>query len=96
MDGLVAIGNKFYRTVNSDAFNSKTDTIKYFKNKIYISFLRLATGCADYAGNIKFNQDTLKLLLVNKLETVCTEQDCYRVVYQIENKNNIKYILQKY
>ena len=96
MDSLVLLGNKFYRNVNSNNFNPQTDTIKYLPNKIYVSFLRLAAGCASYRGDIEFNQDTVHLLLINKLETVCTEEDCYRVIYEIENNSNKKYTLQKY
>jgi hypothetical protein len=96
MGSLALLGNKFYQSLNSKNFNPETDTIKYLPNKIYISFLRLATGCASYTGNVEFNQDTIHLLLINKLETVCSEQDCYRVIYEVENKSNKKYIIQKY
>ena len=96
VDSLELLDSKVNQAINSKEFNSKTDTIKYINDKIYISFLTTATGCANYTGDIKFTQDTIKLLLINKLETVCSEQDCYRLVYEIENKNNKKYIIAKY
>jgi hypothetical protein len=53
VDSLEKLDNKIYQAISSPAFNTKTDTIVYLKNKIHISFLRNAAGCADYVGEIK-------------------------------------------
>lgn len=96
VDSLEKLDNKIYQAIVSSAFNSKTDTIGYLKNKIRISYLRNAAGCAHYVGDIKINKDTLKLLLINTSGIVCTEENTSRVVYEIENKDNRKYIVEKY
>ena len=96
IDSLEKLDNKIYQAISSSDFNSKTDTIVYLKNKIYISFLRNATGCADYVGNVKINKDTLKLLFINISDVVCSEENTWRLVYEIKNADNKKYIIAKY
>jgi hypothetical protein len=96
VDSLEKLDNKIYQAINSSVFNPKTDTIDYRKNKIHISYLRNAAGCADYVGDIKINKDTLKLLLINTSCVVCTEENTWRLVYEIENKDNRKYVITKY
>jgi hypothetical protein len=58
--------------------------------------LRNAAGCAQYVGDIKINKDTLQLLLINTSGIVCTEENTWGIVYEIENKDNRKYIVEKY
>jgi hypothetical protein len=96
VDSLEKLDNKTNHAIASSDFNPKTDTIKYLKNKIWISYLRNASGCADYAGDIKFNKDTINLLFVNTSNIVCAEVDTWRVFYEIENKDNKRYVIVKY
>lgn len=96
MDDLGEMETKKYQKIMSDAFNQETDTIKYLGNKIYVSYLRAATGCADYYGDISFKDDTINLLFKNKGDIVCTEQDVYRVNYEIANNDRKKFIFKKY
>lgn len=96
VDSLEKLDNKIYQAISSQTFNSKTDTIVYLKNKIRVSFLRNAEGCAEYVGDVKFNKDTLKLLFINASGVYCTEENTWRLVYEIQNTNNRKYIVEKY
>ncbi len=96
VDSLGKLDNKIYQAISSSDFNSKTDTIVYLKNKIHISFLRNAAGCADYVGNVKIYKDTLKLLFINVSGVVCSEENTWRLVYEIKNTDNKKYIIAKY
>jgi hypothetical protein len=85
VDSLEKLDNKLYQAISSSDFNSKTDTIFYLKNKIHISYLKNAEGCADYVGDIKINKDTLKLLFINISVVVCAEENTWRLVYEIQN-----------
>ena len=96
VDDLEKLDNNVYQGIRSDNFNSKTDTVKYFKGEIYISYLRTTSGCSEYTGDIQFNKDTIKLLVINASDIVCSEENAWRVVYEIENKDNKKYVIQKY
>lgn len=96
MDDLAKMEARKYRKKFSVDFNPKTDTIRYERDRIYVSYLRAAAGCADYYGTIRFRGDTIELLFVNKSDVVCAETDIYRVVYEIDNKEGKKYTLQKY
>ena len=44
---------------------------------------------------VRTNKETLKLLLINASGVVCTEENSCRVIYEIENKENIKYTVVK-
>lgn len=96
VDSLQNLNEKQYQAIDADNFNPQTDTVKYLKDKIYISYLRNAAGCAKYAGDIQYNTDTIKLILKNLTGVVCAEENCWRVIYEIENKGNRKYIIKKY
>ena len=63
--------------------------------EIYISCLTMATGCADYTGNIAYTKDTIKLELINLSGVVCTEQNCHRFIYHISNPENKRYVILK-
>lgn len=96
MDDLGEMERKKYQKIMSDDFNRETDTIKYLGSKIYVSYLRATTGCADHYGDISYKGDTINLLLKNKSNIVCTERDVYRVTYEIANSDRKKFILKKY
>lgn len=82
--------------LNSSKLSSDIDTVQYLKEKIYISCLRLAAGCAKYQGDIKFINDTLKLDMHLTSDEVCAEQDAWRIRFIIDNKEGKKYIVRKY
>ena len=96
MNKFESLDTATFKKIMSNQFNPKTDTIKYYPNKIYISYLRVLPSCAKYSGNIEFRKDTLSLLMENLSETVCTEEDCLWVVYEIENKENKKYMIDMF
>ena len=96
MDDIAKMEERRYRKIVSKDFNRETDTIKYQHGKIYVSYLRVAAGCAAYYGDLSFRGDTIRLLLLNKGDVVCAEQDIHRVVYEIDNKDGKKYLLEKY
>ena len=95
-DSLQYIKASLYQAICDSSFNPYTDTIKYLQRKIYISFLRNAAGCANYKGNIDIREDTIKLLLENLSEEVCSEENCWRLIYEIENNGNKRYVIKKY
>jgi RNA processing factor Prp31 len=68
MDSLLKLDSSFRQSIYSDKFNEKTDTIRYDGNQIYISYLSIVTGCADYAGDIQFKGDSIILDLINKVQ----------------------------
>jgi hypothetical protein len=82
--------------LNEKEFNSKTDTIKYLKDKIYISYLTFNNGCAENAGDYKIKGDSLIINLVNLRDYVCTERICDRVIFEIKNPENKKYKIAKW
>jgi len=94
-DDLDKLDTNLYKKIISNRFNKETDTIRYSKGKIYISYLKATSGCSEYVGDIKFNKDTLKLLLNNASDTVCSERNVCRVIYEIENKRNKSYLIEK-
>lgn len=77
-------------------FNPKMDTIKYLKDRIYISYLTFNNGCAENAGDYKINGDSLIINLVNLRDYVCTERICDRVIFEIKNPENKKYKIAKW
>ena len=85
-----------YYDINSEEFNVKTDTIEFSNDQIYISYLSLVTGCANYSGDIQIKGDSIILDPFNTLDYVCTEQSCDRVIFKIENKGNKRYNIKKW
>jgi hypothetical protein len=85
-----------YYSINSDEFNDKTDTIRFTNDEIYISYLSLVTGCANYSGDMQIKGDSIILDPFNTNDIVCTEQSCDRVVFRIKNKGNKKYKIKKW
>src|SRR5690349_14589173 len=96
IDDLLQLDSSFYQSVFSDNFYEKTDTIEFDKNEIYVSYLAIVNGCADYAGDVQFNGDTIVLDLINKRDYECTEQRCDRLTFRIKNEGNKKYIIKKW
>ena len=90
------LDTSFYQTMSSKSFSIKTDTIKYLNHRIYVSYLTVLAGCAQYYGDLVFVEDTIKLRLINKGDIVCTEQEGWRVRFIIENKKNTKYKIIKF
>jgi len=96
VNSLEKIPQRDYAKLNSNELFSDIDTVEYLKDKIYISCLRLATGCGKYQGDIKFIDDTLKIDMHLISDEVCAEQDAWRVRFVIDNKEGKKYIIKKY
>ena len=96
IDSLLKLDSSFQQGVYSDNFFDRTDTIRFSNNEIYVSYLGLVNGCADYAGDIKFRGDTIILDLVNKGDYVCTSQTCDRIKFRIKNERNKKYVVKKW
>ena len=96
IDDLLQLDSSFYKSVFSGDFYEKTDTIEFYQNEIYVSYLAIVNGCADYAGDVQFNGDTLVLKVINQLDYVCTEQRCDRLTFRIKNEGNKKYIIKKW
>jgi len=96
MDELVESGEENYRVLNSEKFNLKTDTIRYEKDIIYVSYLSIVNGCGKYAGDVEIKNDSIHLKLVDIVGIACTEQRVDRLRYKIKNSENKKYILKKW
>lgn len=96
MDSILATGEKNYKLIYSERFNPKTDTIRYEKDLIYISYLSIVNGCAEYCGDLEIKNDSLILKLRNIGENECTEQRCDRLVFKIKNFENKKYKIKKW
>jgi hypothetical protein len=84
-----------YKEIFSKYLVATTDTIRYLKQRIYISCIKPAGGCAEYKGDLVFRNDTIVLLLKNISEISCAEIEEWRVIYEIENKDNKKYVIRK-
>ena len=84
-DSVLRMDKNKRNSIYGKLINKTTDTVIYGKGAVYISCLTMATGCAEYTGNITFQKDTLYLELLNKGKQVCTEQNCYHLFYKIEN-----------
>lgn len=82
--------------LNEPTFNPKTDTIKYLKNSIYISYLTFNNSCDELAGDFIEKGDSLKINLVNLNGYTCTERICDRVILKINNPENKKYKITKW
>jgi hypothetical protein len=93
-DDVPKIGTDTLRKLESDDLNPNTDTVKYLNGRIYISFLRVTSGCANYKGDLVFKKDTL-VPTVNS-DTVCSEQNIYRFTFLVKDLNNQKYFIKKY
>jgi len=96
MDDLIEAEEVFYKNLTSDKFNPKTDTIRFDKDVIYISYLSLVNGCSKYKGDIEVNADSIILELKNINGIECTEQRCDRLIFKIKNPENKKYKIKKW
>lgn len=96
VDSLEKLKKEELDKIYSSNLSPQVDTIKYLKNKIYISCLKVATGCGSYIPDIKFSDDTIKLDMHLISEVICPEQDVWRVTYVIENNDGKRYKVQKY
>lgn len=96
MDSLIESGEANYKLIYSEKFNPKTDTIRYDKDLIYISYLSIVNGCAEYGGDLEIKNDTIFLKLRDIGEISCTEQGCDRLVFKIKNLEYKKYKIKKW
>ena len=94
-DELEKLSPQKMNNLLSPDFNPKTDTIKYLKDKIYVSCLIAAPGCAEYLSDITLNGDTIQMQLVNKGDVVCSELTVWRIKCEIINNQNKRYVFQK-
>ena len=86
---------KIYRAISGEKFYSKTDTIKYLKGRIYISYLGLLNGCGEHKGAIRFKGDSLFVDAVNVSDEACASETCDRLIFVIENKQNKRFKIVK-
>jgi hypothetical protein len=96
MDSIIESGEENYKRIYSENFNPKTDTIRYEKDLIYISYLSIVNGCAEYGGDIEIKNDSLLLNLRDIGEISCTEQRCDRLIFKIKNLEDKKYKIKKW
>jgi hypothetical protein len=96
VDDIVAADTTFIKEIYSEKFNPKTDTIAYRDDLIYISYLSIVNGCANYDGNLKFKSDSVLLELDDISDSACTEPRCDRLIYQIQNPERKRYKIQKW
>ncbi len=96
IDSLLTLDSTVQQSIYSDKFSDKTDTIQFRDNEIYISYLGITNGCAHYAGDIQFKEDTIILDLINKGDYVCTSETCDRIKFKIRNEGDKKYIIKKW
>ncbi len=95
-DQISKISGDDFVILESKNFNPKTDTIKYTKNEIYISYLDALTGCVQYGGDIIIKNDSLILHLIPLNDIACTEMTVDRMIYRIKNPKNIRYKIGKH
>lgn len=95
VDSVLRLPKHTQDAIFSGKMNSLIDTTLFKNKEIYISCLSMATGCANYTGNIKYIKDTIKLELINLDDVVCTEQNCYRFIFRISNPENKLYVILK-
>src|SRR5512133_2396002 len=75
MDSLFTLSDSTYEMLKSNSFNGGTDTIRYNENEIYVSYLTVVNGCAEYKGDFEIKNDTIDLSLVNNNDQTCTEEE---------------------
>ena len=95
VDTLSLLNQDLLEKIYSDTLHREIDTIKYIDDKIYVSCLRVATGCGAYTGDIRFIDDTIETDMHLISDEVCSEVDGWRVTYLIENKSRKKYHIRK-
>jgi hypothetical protein len=95
-DDMHKIKESEYKRIWSNKFDKISDTILYKKDEIYISYLTLTNGCANYVGDINLIHDSLYIKLINTRDYVCTEQGIDRVRFRINNPYNNKYTIVKW
>lgn len=95
MDSLFTLSDSTYNMLKSNSFNEKTDTIRYNANEIYVSYLTVVNGCAEYKGDFFIKDDTIDLNLININDQACTEEECDRIVFRIKNVDNKNYKIIK-
>lgn len=94
-DSVERLDSNVYNGITAQSLNKKTDTIIYRNNEIYISCLKITNGCSEYVGDIQFDKDTLKLIVINTSDRVCSESNIWRITYRIANSLNKRYIIKK-
>lgn len=97
-DSIISIcesDTSFMKRIENENFENKSDTIRYDEDMIYVSYLSIVNGCAQYSGDIEIKDDSifLKLKNINGLE--CTEMRCDRLIFGIRNVENKKYKIYK-
>lgn len=93
-DELEKLKPRLMHDIMSANFNHKIDTVKYLKDKIYVSCLMTAPGCAQYSGDIAIKDDTIRILLINKGDFVYRTYGL-AVTYEIKNKQRKHFVFQK-
>lgn len=96
VDEIILADTAYMGNIYSQNFYTKTDTVEYRDKYIYISYLSVVNGCADYDGNLEFKSDSIILKLDNISGIECTEIRCDRLVYKIRNPENKRYKIKKF
>lgn len=94
-DSVFKLPENIRRGIHDKFINAATDTVVYGKSAIYIWCSTMAAACSKYTGNISMNKDTIRLELINVGGVVCTEQNCYRLFYKIDNPSLDSFIIVK-
>lgn len=87
---------EYQKLTDNINFYPETDTIKYFKDTIYISYLTYVNACADYSGDIEIRNDSLILKAKNILGQECASGRIDRFTYKIYNPDNKNFTIIKY
>jgi hypothetical protein len=95
VDSVLRFPKQTQDIIFSRRMNPAIDTILYKNGEIYISCISMATGCADYTGNITYKNDTIQLELINLNGLMCPEKNCHRFIYRISNPENKRYVILK-
>lgn len=97
-DSIISIcesDTSFMQRIENENFENKSDTIRYDEDMIYVSYLSIVNGCAQYSGDIEIKDDSIFLKLKNINGLYCTEMRCDRLMFGIRNVENKKYKIFK-
>lgn len=97
MDEIFDRPEKEYQRLTDEInFYPETDTIKYRKDTLYVSYLTYVNACAGYSGDIEIRNDSLILKANIVSDEVCSSGRIDRFIYKIHNPDNKKYKIIKY
>ena len=88
--------SEYQKLTDEVNFYPETDTILYYTDTLYVSYLTYVNSCADYDGNIEIKGDSLFLKAQNIGEYECASGRVDRFSYIIHNPNNQKYTIVKF